>query len=134
MPTLHLPAAHTDTDVALATEVAHVVGSHELYVTWTHGEGPGLPPEIEALTADEPQPSRDLPVRRGRRRDGPGHLGALERDRCTRRARAPSCPRRATTAAPRSTAAEDHALARFGHARRSQAGERPARALHLRAA
>ena len=44
MPTLHLPAAHTDTDVALATEVAHVVGSHELYVTWTHGEGPGLPP------------------------------------------------------------------------------------------
>lgn len=53
MPTLHLPAAHTDTDVALATEVAHVVGSHELYVTWTHGEGPGLPPEIETMTADE---------------------------------------------------------------------------------
>jgi hypothetical protein len=48
MPTLHLPAAHTDTDVALAAEVAQVVGSHELYVTWTHGEGPGLPPEIEA--------------------------------------------------------------------------------------
>ena len=54
MPTLHLPAAHTDTDVALATEVAHVVGSHDLYVTWTHGEGPGLPPEIEAVTDDEP--------------------------------------------------------------------------------
>lgn len=53
MPTLHLPAAHTDTDVALATEVAHVVGSHELYVTWTHGEGPGLPPEVETLTAEE---------------------------------------------------------------------------------
>jgi hypothetical protein len=52
MPTLHLPAAHTDTDVALATEVANVVGSHELYVTWTHGEGPGLPPEVETLTAD----------------------------------------------------------------------------------
>ena len=47
MPTLHLPAAHTDTDVALATEVARAVGSHELYVTWTHGEGPGLPPEGE---------------------------------------------------------------------------------------
>ena len=55
MPTLHLPAAHTDTDVALATEVAHVVGSHELYVTWTHGEGPGLPPEVEAVTDDEIQ-------------------------------------------------------------------------------
>jgi hypothetical protein len=56
MPTLHLPAAHTDTDVALATEVANVVGSHELYVTWTHGEGPGLPPEIEAVTGEEPEP------------------------------------------------------------------------------
>jgi hypothetical protein len=54
MPTLHLPAAHTDTDVALATEVAHVVGSHELYVTWTHGEGAGLPPEIESVTSNEP--------------------------------------------------------------------------------
>lgn len=52
MPTLHLPAAHTDTDVALATEVALVVGSHELYVTWTHGEGPGLAPEVETPTAD----------------------------------------------------------------------------------
>ena len=77
MPTLHLPAAHTDTDVALATEVAHVVGSHELYVTWTHGEGPGLPPEVETLTPDETPGERDLPVRRGRRGDGPGHLGAL---------------------------------------------------------
>jgi hypothetical protein len=55
MPTLHLPAAHTDTDVSLATEVALVVGSHELYVTWTHGEGPGLPPEIEAVTGDVPR-------------------------------------------------------------------------------
>jgi hypothetical protein len=55
MPTLHLPAAHTDTDVALATEVAQVVGSHELYVTWTHGEGPGLPPEIETPLEDEPR-------------------------------------------------------------------------------
>jgi hypothetical protein len=61
MPTLHLPAAHTDTDVALATEVAHVVGSHELYVTWTHGEGPGLPPEIETLTPDEKQESAISP-------------------------------------------------------------------------
>jgi len=57
MPTLHLPAAHTDTDVALAAEVASVVGSHELFVTWTHGEGPGLPPEIEAVMDEEPQPA-----------------------------------------------------------------------------
>ena len=56
MPTLHLPAAHTDTDVALATEIASVVGSHELYVTWTHGEGPGLPPEIEAMVRERTEP------------------------------------------------------------------------------
>jgi hypothetical protein len=53
MPTLHLPAAHTDTDIALAAEIAELVGSHELYVTWTHGEGPGLPPEVEAMIRDE---------------------------------------------------------------------------------
>jgi hypothetical protein len=53
MPTLHLPAAHTDTDVALATAVAELVGSHALYVTWTHGEGSGLSPEVQTLTPDE---------------------------------------------------------------------------------
>jgi hypothetical protein len=57
MPTLHLPAAHTDTDVALAAELAAIVGSHELYVTWTHGEGPGLPPEVQAFVRDEQEPS-----------------------------------------------------------------------------
>jgi hypothetical protein len=53
MPTLHLPAAHTDTDVALAAELAAIVGSHELYVTWTHGEGPGLNPEMQAIVHEE---------------------------------------------------------------------------------
>jgi carbamate kinase len=53
MPTLHLPAAHTDTDIALAAELASIVGSHELYVTWTHGEGPGLTPEVEAVIHEE---------------------------------------------------------------------------------
>jgi hypothetical protein len=57
MPTLHLPAAHTDTDVALAAEIASVVGSHELYVSWTHLEGPGLPPEVEARVTEESEPS-----------------------------------------------------------------------------
>jgi hypothetical protein len=56
MPTLHLPAAHTDSDVALAIEVAAVVGSHDLYVAWTHGEGPGLPPEVEAVVVEETEP------------------------------------------------------------------------------
>ncbi len=61
MPTLHLPAAHTDTDVALAAEIASVVGSHALYVTWTHGEGPGLPPEIETVLEDASAPSPITP-------------------------------------------------------------------------
>jgi hypothetical protein len=29
------------------------VGSHELYVGWTHGEGPGLPPEVETVFEEE---------------------------------------------------------------------------------
>src|SRR4051812_40902512 len=49
MPTLHLPAAHTDNDVALAAGVATAIGSHALYVAWTHGEGAGLPPEVETI-------------------------------------------------------------------------------------
>src|SRR4051794_30842481 len=61
MPTLHLPAAHTDTDVALAAELAAIVGSHELYVTWTHGEGPGLNPELQALIQEEPAGPAPLP-------------------------------------------------------------------------
>jgi hypothetical protein len=56
MPTLHLPAAHTDTDVVLAAELAAIVGSHELYVTWTHGEGPGLNPEVQALVQEDTRP------------------------------------------------------------------------------
>jgi hypothetical protein len=52
MPTLHLPAAHTDVDVALAAEVAGAVGSHDLYVSWTHGEGAGLPPETETVVEE----------------------------------------------------------------------------------
>jgi hypothetical protein len=62
MPTLHLPAAHTDTDVALAIEVAAVVGSHELYVSWTHGEGPGLPPEVETVFEEEGEAGTISPI------------------------------------------------------------------------
>jgi hypothetical protein len=61
MPTLHLPAAHTDTDLALAVEVAAVVGSHELYVAWTHGEGPGLAPQTETLFDEERTPGTVTP-------------------------------------------------------------------------
>jgi hypothetical protein len=61
MPTLHLPAAHTDTDVELAAAVAGVVGSHELYVAWTHGEGAGLPPECETIVEDPHEPVAPSP-------------------------------------------------------------------------
>jgi hypothetical protein len=53
MPHLHLPAAHSDADLALAADVAAAVGSEDLYVVWSHAEGPGLAPEIEALVRDE---------------------------------------------------------------------------------
>jgi hypothetical protein len=62
MPTLHLPAAHTDTDVALAAEVAGAVGSHELYVTWTHGEGAGLPPEVETVLEERGETAAASPL------------------------------------------------------------------------
>ncbi len=53
MPHLHLPAAHSDADLALAADVAAAVGSEDLYVVWSHAEGPGLVPEVEALVRDE---------------------------------------------------------------------------------
>jgi hypothetical protein len=53
MPHLHLPAAHSDADLALAAGVAAAVGSEDLYVSWSHAEGPGLAPEVEALVRDE---------------------------------------------------------------------------------
>lgn len=61
MPTLHLPAAHTDADVTLAADVAGAVGSHELYVSWTHGEGGGLPPEIETVLEERHEPEAVSP-------------------------------------------------------------------------
>jgi hypothetical protein len=53
MPHLHLPAAHSDADLALAADVAAAVGSDDLYVVWSHAEGAGLPPEVEAIVREE---------------------------------------------------------------------------------
>jgi hypothetical protein len=53
MPHLHLPAAHSDADLALAADVAAAVGSEDLYVAWSHAEGPGLAPEVEAVLREE---------------------------------------------------------------------------------
>lgn len=53
MPHLHLPAAHTDADLALAADVASVLGSADLFVAWSHFEGPGAIPEVEAVVREE---------------------------------------------------------------------------------
>jgi hypothetical protein len=53
MPHLHLPAAHSDADLALAADVAAWLGSDELYVTWSYAEGAGAVPEVEAFVRDE---------------------------------------------------------------------------------
>ena len=108
MPTLHLPAAHTDTDVALATEVARAVGSHELYVTWTHGEGPGLPPEVQTLTEDEMRANVASPFAEVviAMVQGLSALWQAIKHPPSTRAELPA-PRE-TRQLPRSTAAEDH--------------------------
>ena len=49
MPHLHLPVDHTDADVVLAANLAEIVGSEDLYVTWSHETGPGAIPEVEAV-------------------------------------------------------------------------------------
>jgi hypothetical protein len=61
MPHLHLPAEHSDADLMLAANLADIVGSEDLYVTWTHDTGPGAVPEIEAILRDErPSPLVEL--------------------------------------------------------------------------
>ena len=39
MPSLYLPAHHTDADLVLAGQVAEQMESAELYVTWTPSAG-----------------------------------------------------------------------------------------------
>jgi hypothetical protein len=53
MPHLHLPIDHTDADLVLAANLAEVVGSADLYVAWSHENGPGAVPEVEAVVREE---------------------------------------------------------------------------------
>jgi hypothetical protein len=53
MPHLHLPTDHTDADLVLAASVAELVGSADLYVTWSHESGPGAVPEVEAVVREQ---------------------------------------------------------------------------------
>ena len=53
MPHLHLPTDHTDADLVLAANLAEIVGSEDLYVTWSHETGPGAIPEVEAVVREQ---------------------------------------------------------------------------------
>jgi hypothetical protein len=53
MPHLHLPIDHTDADLVLAANVADVVGSEDLFVTWSYETGAGAIPEVEAVLVEQ---------------------------------------------------------------------------------
>jgi hypothetical protein len=59
MPHLHLPIDHTDADLVLAANLADVVGSEDLYVTWSYETGPGAIPEVDAVLVEQ-RPLRPL--------------------------------------------------------------------------
>ena len=51
MPQLYLPAAHTDADLVLASQIAARVDSAELHVAWSPGQGQVVP-EVSALVRE----------------------------------------------------------------------------------
>jgi hypothetical protein len=54
MAQLYLPVAHTEADLVLAGQIAEVIDSAELYVTWTPAEGPAIPEVVAELRAAAP--------------------------------------------------------------------------------
>ena len=54
MSHLYLPTEHTDTDLALASEVAEAIDSNELFVAWTLDSGCVAAPEVRARAARRP--------------------------------------------------------------------------------
>ena len=55
MAQLYLPAAHTDTDLVLAGQIAESIASAELYVVWTAESGQAAPEVVAELR--DPAPS-----------------------------------------------------------------------------
>jgi hypothetical protein len=49
MPQLFLPLVHTESDLVLAGQVAELIDSAELYVTWTPEHGHAAPEVIAVL-------------------------------------------------------------------------------------
>jgi hypothetical protein len=89
MAQLYLPLAHTEADLVLAGQIAEVIDSAELYVTWTPHEGPAVPEVVAELRAATPgwadafavvfQAVRDvIAVLRGREPDRPALPPASE--------------------------------------------------------
>ena len=58
MPQVHLPATHTDADLALAGALATALRSEELFVAWSVTEGRAEPVVPAALTEAPPEPPR----------------------------------------------------------------------------
>jgi hypothetical protein len=56
MPHLHLPSDHTDADLVLAANLADIVGSEDLYVSWSHESGPGAVPQVDAVLVESHRP------------------------------------------------------------------------------
>jgi len=56
MPHLHLPSDHTDADLVLAANLAEIVGSEDLYVAWSHENGAGAVPEVDAVLVESHRP------------------------------------------------------------------------------
>jgi hypothetical protein len=54
MAHLHLPELHSTDDLVLAGQIAETFESEDLYVVWTHADGPGAVPSVEALLRDAP--------------------------------------------------------------------------------
>ena len=61
MPHLHLPAQHTDDDLALAGALAQVLRSEQLYVAWSQECGPAAPVIPAALHDAAPERPRRRP-------------------------------------------------------------------------
>jgi hypothetical protein len=49
MAQLYLPVAHTEADLVLAGQIAELIDSAELYVTWTPKHGRAIPEVIAEL-------------------------------------------------------------------------------------
>jgi len=53
MPQLYLPAAHTDADLVLASQIAARIDAAELHVAWSAEHG-RVAPQIPAVVRDAP--------------------------------------------------------------------------------